>query len=68
MEDNNEQITAEQYLLHALKQQIGERYANYEEAIAGLQTQLAMAKQRILDLEEQQGDGDVEEEGSVGAP
>lgn len=64
MDNNNEEMSAEEFKLRLLKQQIGVRYGEYEDAIATLQTQLYIAEQKIREYEEAAKNETIQEEGA----
>lgn len=59
--ENNEEVSAEEFKLRLLKQQVGARYGEYEDAIATLQTQLFIAQQELREYKEANEDEAAQE-------
>jgi hypothetical protein len=50
--EENKQLSADEYKARILSQNFANRCAGYEDAIASLQTQIAMMEQQMRQLEE----------------
>lgn len=63
-----QEVTAEQYKAEILKQNFARRCADYEDHIASLQTQLAIAQQRLGQYEDRDTDNGTESPSNELAP
>lgn len=62
MQEDQEELTPEQYKVRVLRSRFAERVTEYEDIIAELLTTRAQLEQRVQELEEQLGETDVVEE------
>jgi len=55
MNNEKEGVTAEEYKVRQLKMNMATRFADYEDVVASLQTQVAMLQQQVESLEANSG-------------